>query len=94
MLKKPTRIAVLPVGYQNGFGVSRPRETGFLALCAQWRRARNRTVRIGDQKARVMGPIGATETLLNVTNMKCSAGDLATFDIDPIFAKGFVREFR
>ena len=94
VLKKPTRIAVLPVGYQNGFGVSRPRETGFFALWAQWRRARNRTVRIGGQKARVMGPIGATETLLNVTNMKCSAGDLATFDIDPIFAKGFVREFR
>lgn len=94
VLKKPTRIAVLPVGYQNGFGVTRPRETGFLALWAQWRRARKRTVRIGDQKARVVGPIGATETLLNVTNMKCSAGDLATFDIDPLFAKGFVREFR
>lgn len=94
VLKKPTRIAVLPVGYQNGFGVSRPRETGFLALWAQWRRARKRTVRIGDQKARVVGPIGATETLLNVTNMKCSAGDLATFDIDPLFAKGFTREFR
>lgn len=94
VLKKPTRIAVLPVGYQNGFGVTRPRETGFLALWAQWRRARKRTVRIGDQRARVVGPIGATETLLNVTNMKCSAGDLATFDIDPLFAKGFVREFR
>lgn len=94
VLKKPTRIAVLPVGYQNGFGVFRPRETGVWALLARWRRARKRTVRIGDQKARVMGPIGATETLLNVTNIKCSAGDLATFDIDPIFAKGFVREFR
>ena len=94
VLKKPTRIAVLPVGYQNGFGVTRPRETGFLALWAQWRRARKRTVRIGDQRARVVGPIGATETLLNVSNVKCSAGDLATFDIDPLFAKGFVREFR
>ena len=94
VLKKPTRIAVLPVGYQNGFGVTRPRETGFLALWAQWRRARKRTVRIGDQRARVVGPIGATETLLNVTNMKCSAGDLATFDIDPLFARGFVTEFR
>lgn len=94
ILKKPTRIAVLPVGYQNGFGVSRPRETGFLALWLRWRREQKRTVRIGDQKARVVGPIGATETLLNVTNMKCSAGDLATFDIDPIFARGFTREFR
>ena len=94
VLKKATRIAVLPVGYQNGFGVSRPREAGFWALWRRWRRTRKRTVRIGDQKARVVGPIGATETLLDVTNMRCSAGDLATFDIDPIFAKGFVREFR
>lgn len=94
VLKKPTRVAVLPVGYQNGFGVVRPRETGLLALWAQWRAARKRTVRVGGQKVRLIGPIGATETLLNVSNVKCSAGDLATFDVDPIFARGFVREFR
>ena len=94
VLKKPTRVAVLPVGYQNGLGVVRPRETGFRALWRQWRRARRRTVRVGDQRVKVLGPIGATETLLNVTSVKCSAGDLAAFDIDPIFAKGFVREFR
>ena len=28
-LKRPTRVAVLPVGYQNGFGVERAREGGF-----------------------------------------------------------------
>ena len=94
ILKKPARVAVLPVGYQNGFGVIRPRETGLLALWRQWRRARRHTVRIGDHRVRVLGPIGATETLLNVTNVKCSAGDLATFDVDPIFARGFTREFR
>ena len=94
ILKKPTRVAVLPVGYQNGFGVTRPRESGFWALWRQWRRARKRTVHIGDQRVRILGPIGSTETLLNVTNVKCSAGDCAVFDIDPIFAKGFIREFR
>ena len=94
VLKKPTRVAVLPVGYQNGLGVSRPRETGFWALWRHWRRSQNRTVRVGEQKARVIGPIGAAETLLNVTNIKCSAGDLATFDIDPLFARGFTREYR
>ena len=94
VLKKPTRVAVLPVGYQNGFGVVRPRETGLRALWLQWRRSKKRTVRIGDQRVKVLGPVGATEILLNVTNVKCSAGDLAAFDIDPIFAKGFTREFR
>ena len=94
ILKKPTRVAVLPVGYQNGFGVVRPRETGLWALLARWRQSKKRTVRVGGQKVRVIGPIGATETLLNVPNVKCSAGDLAVFDIDPLFARGFEREFR
>lgn len=94
ILKKPTRVAVLPVGYLNGFGVVRPRETGFWALLARWRQERKRTVRVGAQRVRIIGPIGATETLLNVTNLKCSAGDCAVFDIDPLFARGFTREFR
>ena len=94
ILKKPARVAVLPVGYQNGFGVSRPRETSFWAMVARWRRSKKRTVRVADHRARILGPIGATETLLNVTNIKCSAGDLAVFDIDPLFARGFIQEFR
>ena len=94
VLKKPTRIAVLPVGYEHGFGISAPRETGFWASLRRWRKEKKRTVTIGNQKARILGCIGATETILNVTNLKCSAGDTATFDIDPLFARGFIREFR
>ena len=94
VLKKPTRVAVLPVGYQNGFGVTRPRETGFWAALRRWRRQNRRTVRIGEQRARVLGAIGATQTILDVTNLRCSAGDLATFELDPLFAKGFTPEFR
>lgn len=93
-LKRPTRVAVLPVGYQNGFGVERPRETGFFALWRKWRRQKNRTVRIGDQKARIIGSIGANETILNVTDLRCSAGDLVTFDLDPLFARGMELELK
>ncbi len=94
VLKKPTRVAVLPVGYQNGFGVVRPRESGFWAAVRRWQKGRRRTVRIGDQRASVLGSIGATETVLNVTNLRCSAGDLALFEMDPLFARGFLREYR
>ena len=94
VLKKPTRVAILPVGYENGFGVTWPRETGFWALYRRWRKARKRTVLIGSQKVRVLGPVGANQVLLNVTKAKCSAGDLATFDIDPLYARGFVTEYR
>ncbi len=94
VLKRPTRVAVLPVGYQNGFGAVRPQETGLWAALRQWRRAQNRTVRLGDKRVRLLGPIGAAETLLDVTDVKCSSGDLAVFEMDPLFARGFTVEFR
>lgn len=93
-LKRPTRVAVLPVGYLNGFGVSRPRESGLWAALRAWKKSRSRTVRIGDQRVRTLGPIGASETVLDVTNVKCSAGDAAVFELDPMFAKGFTLEYR
>ncbi len=93
-LKRPTRVAVLPVGYQNGFGVTRIRDTGFWALFRRWRALRRITVRIGGQRVKVIGRIGAVETILDVTDIKCSAGDLAVFDIDPLYARGLKREYR
>ena len=93
-LKKPTRVAVLPVGYQNGFGVSRPRDTGLWATLRRWWTAKRLTVRIGGKKARIIGRIGAIETVVDVTDLKCSAGETAVFDIDPVFARGFERVYR
>ena len=93
-LRKPTRVAVLPVGYQNGFGVERPRIGGFWSLWRLWRKSLRRTVRVGNQRVRTIGAIGATETILNVTNVKCSAGEIATFDLDPLYARGFRIEYR
>ena len=94
ILKKPTRVAVLPVGYQNGFGVDRARDPGLWPLLRRWWASRRLSVRIGGEKARVIGRIGAIETLVDVTSLRCVPGDTAAFDIDPLFAKGFVREYR
>lgn len=93
-LRRPTRVAVLPVGYQNGFGVSRARDAGLLSTLRRWWNSRHVTVRIGGQKARVLGRIGALETLVDVTDLKCTTGDPVYFDIDPMYAKGLRREFR
>lgn len=93
-LKRPTRIAVLPVGITHGFGVTVIRETGLFALWRRLRAERKRRVRIGGHKVKILGGIGVSETILDVTDVKCSAGDIAVFDMDPMFAKGFEREFR
>lgn len=93
-LRHPTRVAVLPVGYQNGFGVGRARDAGLWATLRRWRSAKKQTVRINGQKARIIGRIGAIETIVDVTELKCAAGDAAVFDIDPLYARGFTREYR
>ncbi len=93
-LARPTRVAVLPVGYLNGFGAARPRESGFWAAVRAWNKSRSRAVRVGDKRARVLGPIGECETVVDVTSLKCSAGDLACFEMDPLFARGFTIEYR
>ena len=93
-LKKPTRVAVLPVGYQNGFGVERPRPAGLLGTLGRWRRGRRLYVRVNGQRARVIGSVGVSETLVDVTDLKCSAGDVVSFDLDPMYARGCVRQYR
>lgn len=92
-LRRPTRVAVIPVGYQCGLGVLPPVNTPWDALLRFFRN-RRRTVRINGQRARVLGAIGVVETLVDVTQLKCSAGDRAVFDVDPMFANGFTREYR
>ena len=93
-LKKPTRIAVLPVGIQNGFGVTRPRKHSLWSVIRRWWQERHITVRIAGQKVRVLGRIGTTETVIDVTDVKCSSGDVAVFELDPMFARGLTCSWR
>ena len=93
-LRRPTRVAVLPVGYQNGLGVERHRAEGLWQRLRAALGRRRFAVRIEGQRAPVIGDIGAVQTLVDVTDLKCSAGDVAQFDIDPAFAKGLTREYR
>ena len=92
-LRKPTRVAVLPVGYQNGFGIGRPPEGLWAQLRALFG-AKRPFVTIGERRARVIGQVGALETLVDVTDLKCTSGDLAVLPLDPLYARGLRREYR
>lgn len=93
-LRRPTRVATLPVGYLNGFGVMYPKDSTLWGAIRRWWKSRRATVRVGSDKVRVIGRIGALETLIDVTDLKCSAGDKVYFDIDPMYARGLTREYR
>lgn len=92
-LRRPTRVAVIPVGYHNGYGVMPPVYTPWEAL-RRFFRNRQRTVRLDGRKVKVLGAIGGMETLLDVTDVKCAEGDVVQFELDPQFARGFKREYR
>ena len=87
VLKKPTKIAILSVGYYHGFGVDRyHNERGFIELLLY--RRRKLSVKIGGQRAPVIGEIGLLHTIIDVTQVDCAVGDHVIMDVDPVNVKG------
>ena len=85
--KAPTKIAILSVGYYHGFSVDRYiSEHGLLDLL-KFRR-RSHFVRINGAKARVLGNVGLMHTMVDVTKIDCTVGDIALLDVDPVNVKG------
>lgn len=93
-LSHPTRVAVISAGMQNGFGIEPPRGGGFLAWLRSLRRDRAGYVTWQGNRARLLGGIGVEETAIDVTDLKCVAGDVVSFEINPLFARGMQRVYR
>ena len=89
----PTKIAILSVGYYHGFGVDRYIVERSLFDIARYRR-RKTYVRIHGQKARVLGSVGLLHTMVDVTNIECTVGDIALLDVDPVNVKGLPIVYR
>ena len=91
--KAPTKIAILSVGYYHGFGVDRYIVERSLFDIFRWRR-RKTFVRINGHKARVLGSVGLMHTMVDVTNVDCTVGDIALLDVDPVNVKGLPIVYR
>lgn len=92
-LRQDTRVAIIPVGYLNGFGQEHSRQISLLARAGSWVNQHLRSVTINGQQARIIGKVRATETAIDVSDIQCQPGDIALFDIDPLFAQGLERYF-
>jgi len=91
--KAPTKIAILSVGYYHGFGVDRYIVERSLFDIARYRR-RKTYIRINGQKARVLGSVGLLHTMVDVTSIDCTVGDIAIMDVDPVNVKGLPIVYR
>ena len=93
-LTRPTRVAVISAGYRNGFGIEPDLGGGFWAWLRSFHNRKTRRVTFEGEKAKILGPVGADETAIDVTDLKCTAGDVVCFDINPLFAQGMARVYR
>ncbi|MCL2226025.1 MAG: alanine racemase [Oscillospiraceae bacterium] len=91
--KAATKIGILSVGYYHGFGVDRYIVERSLFDIVRWRR-KTTYVRINGHKANVLGSVGLMHTIVDVTSIDCTVGDIAVMDVDPVNVKGLPIVYR
>ena len=101
--RRETRLALLPVGYTSGVGVTE--ETNALRLRDRLRRvlhagrrllrADGLTVLVNGCRCPVRGVVGATAIEADVTGVPCAVGDTVRIEVRPKFVDSAVpREYR
>ncbi len=101
--RKPTRIAVIPVGTADGFMVEKSRDSfrfrdGLRYAASDMLsslRKRRFYVYINGKKCRILGHVGLNHTVADITDIGCSIGDTALFDVQPMMVPASVaREYK
>ena len=91
--KRPTRIAVIPVGHTDGWGMA-PRFDIFsfsdavltgLRGVRDYLAKQSATVEISGKKYPVIGQIGLSHTAVDVTGSQVKPGDIAKLDFSPLY---------
>lgn len=100
--KRQTRIAVLSVGYFNGFGVDRGFDLWRFKDCLRgvaryikaFLKRKALYVEVNGRQCRVLGHVGMVNMVIDVTDCDCTVGDMARVDINPLLVKGVEVRFQ
>ncbi len=90
--KKPLRIAIIPIGHIDGFGMEKRRDSFRLrdTLRQIWHDAKpifgdnNMYCLINGKNLPLVSRIGLTNIFVDVTGTDCKAGDIASFEVNPL----------
>lgn len=99
-LKKPTRVAVVDLGWANGIGVLHRTERQELPLFKRLKalvqpgEKFEPVVKVGGKRVPILGQTGMTALTLDVTKCECSPRDLAVLDVDPRMVRFLPVEMR
>ncbi len=100
--KKAVKTAVIPVGYADGFCTEKSRDTyrlrdGIFYVLSDIKHLLEKKsvyVKINGRHAKVLGHIGMTHTVCDITDIPCEIGDTAEFDVNPIYvSRDIYKEF-
>lgn len=86
--KRETKIAIVPIGHYDGFGLTKEKEIADLrSVLSQLKKYLNKKqmyVKINGRMYSVIGEIGLSHTAVDVTDSDVKIGDTATVDISPL----------
>jgi len=102
VLKKPAKVAIIPVGYYHGFNVSQNQDLfrfrdslrNMLSAAKTMVFGKKLYVTVGEKKARVLGHVGMLHTAVDVTNIECAPGTKVKMEAKPLFIKDLKIEYR
>lgn len=94
--KRPTRIAVLGIGWYHGFGSEKGRDLFRFRDCLReifhnlkWiLKGRRLHVSVNEKICPVLGHVGMVNTIVDVTDVECAIGDRVVLQVNPLQAKG------
>ena len=100
--KKPTKVAVVGVGWYHGLGVEYGRDIfsakscfrGMLSLCKAMVTRKKLYVKIGGQKCPILGHVGMLQCTVDVTARDCVRGDTVLVELSPLLQRGMKVEYR
>ena len=86
--KRETKIAIVPIGHYDGFGLGKEKEQYdlryILSVIKRFLNKKQMYVRINGEMHYVIGGIGLSHTAVDVTKTDIKAGDIASVDISPL----------
>ena len=86
--KRETKIAIVPIGHYDGFGLTKEKEIAdlhsVLSQLKKYIKKNQLYVKINDRMYSVIGEIGLDHTTVDITDSDVKVGDLASVDISPL----------
>ena len=86
--KRPTTVAIVPIGHYDGFGITKEKELFdlryVLSVFKAFLKKKQMYVKIDGRMYNVIGSIGLSHTAVDVSGSDVKIGDVATVDISPL----------